>query len=410
MALEKFSIQESVPEETKNKLKELREMLDIPNDPQSHIEEAEDYEQREESRSLQAEESGALAEEGEKKEVPPPLRWREMHAQFMKAVDENKKKSFEDLETIAWLENEIYEAEKFLEEIKEKGVYLRQSPAVRESEALIGENRKTIEEIKKANPYVEELWLKPRREEHQEEEAKKREEEDFKKLLAEEEEKEKKEKKKKAKSLKILLENLDAIKTSKESLDFGDIITALGQAEKGGYLEVYSAKDKKIEKIIKKPGQSWRYIRILKKVYMPSGKENSQKVFQSLKKIAQKVFQDDKERKSQERAAVQKANLPVKNIMDGHIEEGKACYLAIKTPVEVKGRKHFVRGGILFRTIKSKQGNVYWRVEEIVGNVAPLGVHAKSVFAPGFINATKPLKEVIQKIIDKTDEKEAKRP
>lgn len=356
-------------ERLKEALQEKEEQTEKPSDPKSHLEILEKIETRKEEERKQIEE-GEKPEKKPETKFPPRLRWRTLHSQYITEMDERKRRAFEDLETIAWLENDIFDAKEFLNEVKKEGTYNPKSPAVMEAEKILQENPKKIEKIKKANPDVEELWLKPRMEEYEKYKAEER----------------------KAKEARAFIEKIKTV-LEEEEVDYGDLITGIRQAEKGEYLESHSIDEESVKKLIKE--QPWKCIRIKNMVYTASTQEHSREVFFVLKKLERKVFEKERDRRKHEIELMKKQNISIEKALDPQIPEGARFYLPIRSPVKIGNEIIFLRGGILFESAKSQKGNVYWKISEINGNIRNSGITEKNVFCAGFVNAPEWLRNLI---------------
>jgi hypothetical protein len=398
--------------EIERKIEEMREKIteeetkeprpETPKTPEEHSEMIKIHEEKAKKAQEAREESqrkldeAVMRSEEVEATLPLPFRWREMHEQYLKEKEEKRKRAFEDLERIAWLENEIYQARKFLEELKREKTYDPESPAVKEAENFIAKQRSEIEEILRENPWVEKLFLEPRKRELEKMEERKRLEEELKRS---------------ERRLENLSNNLKSIAKSKGPLYMGDLITMVRQAK--NYLEERDINDREVTSLIEK--RPWEVLRIGNKVYLAArGIEGSKKIFRLLKEIEHRVYEDDKKRKERIAELKKEASSQRKDL-EALFETKSAELLPEKVFVEMNfplklpnGRMVFLRGGILLERHAGKK-LPYWGVKEIVGNVGELlGINEKSTFTLGLTNAPRGLKEALRKAIEMEILKEKK--
>jgi hypothetical protein len=386
------------------KLKEKeREKIEIPKNPGEHIEMMKELEnEMEEAQKARQESIEKLEEAIEKGEEVEKseslyLRLKELHKRYEKEKEEETKKAFEAFEKISHLDNEMFEAEEFLRELKETGKYDPQNPQVKEAEFVIARNKIEIEKIKKENPLVEKIFLAPMEE-----------------WLKEMEEKERERKK-----FENLCEKLKILSETSEPLYWGDLRQAIEQAkdylgvkdlvkwvEKDG--EKIKVIDTELEEKAKK--EYWKFLKVGDKVYFKKKEsEESKEIFKLLKKIEEKVKEADKKRKMEMNELKKESTHPIKELFNNSPLPGAKVFVEINFPVELpKEKRIFVRGGILFECCEGKRA-CFWKVAKIVGNVGEkLRIKKGYTFCAGFVNAPLGLKNALKRAseIEEFKEKE----
>jgi ATPase subunit of ABC transporter with duplicated ATPase domains len=113
------------------KLKEIetKKVAEIPKNPGQHMEMMKELENKmEEAQKARQESIEKLEEAVEKGEEVEKseslyLRLKELHKRYEKEKEKETKKAFEAFERISHLDNEMFEAEEFLRELKKEGKY-----------------------------------------------------------------------------------------------------------------------------------------------------------------------------------------------------------------------------------------------------------------------------------------------
>lgn len=465
---------ETLPPEQRKKLEELEERLrkereskkaETPPEAVSKHEKLakEAQEAREKSQEAidEAIAKGNLAEE--RVPYPPNITlWEAMNKQFLQEISPAQQKALEVIAEIAWLENQIYDAQKYIEKAKGyiedarkfldnlriEGLYYSQSPGVqeaqryiqqftlkiREREIFIQEAQIKIQRIIEENPQIDELWFAPRREqikamaeletkgiqEKKEATVQARPEEKITVQAPVKEEpskpegavvkeqpkpKEAQEVQKVQETVKRLNETLKSIAEGEKELYLGDLFMAIGISKE--FLE-----ERQLEEIppeVQKHPERFIVIRGRGgyKVYSPRKNiPGSKEIFQALKAVEQRVYQDDEKREKEIKQIItekqEKGTLgSIGDLfkMSEEIKVGTAVLVRVDFPIEVmrekKKRKVYLRGALLFEASQGRKSN-YWKLARVIGNVGrELNLREGFTFNAGFQNAPEGLRQLL---------------